>query len=91
MAEQSTRELLLIELRIALFRAKSAQAEIEFLGSALKRDILTEGEVVEALDGWVGWGGFLSPVLMMKIRDALGIKGPGDTLKALGDDAESAR
>jgi hypothetical protein len=91
MAERSARELLLMELRIALYRAKSAQAEIEYLGSVLKQSILTEEEIVEALDNWVGWSGFLSPAIMMKIRDALGIKGPGDTLKALENDAESAR
>lgn len=71
MAEQSARELLLIELRIALFHAKSAQSEIEFLGSALKRGILTEIEVLEALEESVGWRGFLMPKLMLKIREAL--------------------
>ncbi len=74
MAEQTARDLLLIELRIALFRAKSAQAEIEFLGSALKRGILTETEVMEALEESIGWSGFLQPTLMFKIREALGAK-----------------
>ncbi len=78
MAEQSARELLLIELRIALFRAKSAQAEIEFLGSALKRDILTEKDVFDALEESIGWSGFLRPTLMQKIREAMG----GDVGKA---------
>jgi hypothetical protein len=72
MSEQPARELLLIELRIALFRARSAQAEIEFLGSALKRNILTEQEVFDALEESIGWSGFLRPTLMLKIREALG-------------------
>lgn len=71
MADQSPRELLLIELRIALLRAKTAQAEIEFLGSALKKGILTDAEVVETLEECIGWSGFLRPILMQKIREAL--------------------
>lgn len=66
----TVRDLLLAELRIAHMRAKIAQSEIEFLGAALKRGILTEGEIIEALDNSVGWQGFLLPELMLKIRDA---------------------
>ena len=66
----NARDLLLAELRIAHMRAKIAQSEIEFLGNALKRGILTEGEIIEALDNSVGWTGFLEPNLMLKIRDA---------------------
>jgi hypothetical protein len=69
--DQTTRDLLLAELRIALFRAKSAQAEIEFLGKAYRDGILTAKEVVEELDNQ-GWRGFLGPVLMDKIRKACG-------------------
>jgi hypothetical protein len=66
-----TRVLLLAELRIALFRARSAQAEIEFIGKAYRDGILTAQEVVEELDNH-GWHGFLGPALMDKIRKACG-------------------
>lgn len=71
-AEPPLHDLLLIELRIALFRARSAAAEIEFLGQALKRRSLTEAEVLEALDRDIGWTGFLNAELMTKIRKAYG-------------------
>jgi hypothetical protein len=70
--ETAIRNLVLAELRIAHLRAKSALQEIEFLGQALRQDILTAEEIVEALDGYVGWTGFLQPELMEKIRKACG-------------------
>jgi hypothetical protein len=72
MPNESARDLLLAELRIALLRSKSAQAEIEFLGAALKQGILSEAEVFEALANDIGWGGFLNKGLMDKIRKACG-------------------
>lgn len=71
-SNDSARELLLAELRIAYMRARIAQSEIEFLGQALRREILTEVEVLEALEHDVGWRGFLVPELMEKIRKACG-------------------
>ncbi|HET8726667.1 MAG TPA: hypothetical protein VFO41_04060 [Alphaproteobacteria bacterium] len=68
----TARDLLLAELRIAHMRAKIAQNEIEFLGQALRGEILTEAEVLEALEQSVGWQGFLQPELMQKIRKACG-------------------
>jgi hypothetical protein len=68
---QPPRDLLLAELRIALFRAKSAQAEIEFIGKAYRDGILTAKEVVDELEHH-GWRGFLGPALMDKIRKACG-------------------
>ncbi len=65
------RELLVAELRIAHLRAKSAQMEIEFLGRALRQNILTVGEIVEALEVDLGWSGFLEPTLMAKIRSRM--------------------
>jgi hypothetical protein len=71
MSEMPARDLLLAELRIALMRAKSAQAEIEFIGRAFRDGIISPRETLAALED-LGWCGFLQPELMDKIRKACG-------------------
>ena len=63
------RELVLAELRCACHRAKMAQMEIEFIGAALKSEMLSPEDALLALEGQ-GWQGFLDPILMSKLRAA---------------------
>jgi hypothetical protein len=63
------RELVLAELRCAQLRAKTAQIEIEFIGTALKHGFISPKDALLGLEGQ-GWHGFLDPILVSKLRAA---------------------
>ncbi len=65
------RNLVLAELRIALLRAKSAQAEIEFIGEGLKRGIISPVDAIKGLEAQ-GWVGFFDAHIVEKLRRACG-------------------
>lgn len=65
------KKLVLAELRCAYLRAKSAENEIEFIASALRDDLITAADAMEALE-YQGWAGFMTPDVMVKIRRACG-------------------
>lgn len=65
------RDMILAELRIAHLRARSAQEEIAFICRAYRDGILSTEEILEALNE-LGWSGFLTPSVMVKIREACG-------------------
>jgi hypothetical protein len=70
--EAAIHKLVLAELRIALLRAKSAQAEIEFIAEGLNRGILTPADALVGLDAQ-GWSGFLDATAIVKLRQACGV------------------
>lgn len=63
------RELVLAELRCASLRAKSAEMEIGFIGSALKAGAISCEDALLSLEAQ-GWNGFLDPLIMSKLRAA---------------------
>lgn len=65
------KKLVLAELRCAYLRAKSAENEIEFIASALRDDLITPADAMEALE-YQGWAGFMTADVMVKIRRACG-------------------
>lgn len=70
--DTAIRNLVLAELRIALLRAKSAAAEIEFIGEGLNRGIITPQDALAGLD-CQGWSGFLDAHIIVKLRQACGV------------------
>lgn len=69
--EAPLRKLVLAELRCAYLRAKSAENEIEFIASALRDNLITPADAIEALE-CQGWTGFMTADVMLKIRKACG-------------------
>lgn len=70
--DKAIRDFVLAELRCAHLRAKSAQVEIEFIGDALKQDFITPADALMGLEAQ-GWGGFLDPIILAKLRAACGV------------------
>lgn len=63
------RELVLAELRCASYRAKMAEMEINFIGTALKSGALSPADALKALDD-TGWQALVDPLIMSKLRAA---------------------
>jgi hypothetical protein len=63
------RELLLAELRCVSHRMKTAEAEINFIGQALKAGALSCEDAMKSLDD-TGWMALCDPLIMSKLRAA---------------------
>lgn len=70
--DKAIREFVLAELRCAYLRAKSAQVEIEFISDGLKHEFITPADALSGLEQQ-GWGGFLDPIILAKLRQACGV------------------